>query len=76
MYSRYQIHEALGGGVQEYLPHKDGAVVCGCFTKEASPDAPEVVLSPAGERIRRWAEVFASQRHEVGRQVPRRPDAA
>jgi hypothetical protein len=60
-YTRRQIHEALGGGIQEYLPHKDGKVVCGCFTRETSPCAPQVVLSGPGPRIRYWAEVYARQ---------------
>lgn len=60
-YSRRQIHAALGGSVQEYLPHKDGVVVCGCFTLEQSPRAPDVVLSPGGPKIRCWAEVFLRQ---------------
>lgn len=65
IYSRRQIHQALGGGVQEYLPHVGGKVVCGCFTSAVSPHAPEVVLSGSGPNIRRWAETFAQQRNAV-----------
>jgi hypothetical protein len=33
-YTRKEINGVLGGGVQDYLPHKDGAVVCSCVTPE------------------------------------------
>jgi len=39
-YSRRQIHDLLGGGIQSYLPHKNGQVVCGCFRKDLNPLAP------------------------------------
>lgn len=60
-YTRDQIHEAPGGGKQEYLPHVDGRVVAGCFDRVLNPGAPEEILPGRGPRIERWAEVFAGQ---------------
>jgi hypothetical protein len=62
-YTRKEIHDAVGGGTEEYLPTKDGRVVGGCFKHEANtnPDAPTVVLPGFGEKIERTAEIFAKQ---------------
>jgi len=51
-YTRSQINAALGGGVQAYLPTKDGRVVCGTFRLNTNPDAPRVVLPGFGPRSR------------------------
>lgn len=64
-YTREEIHEALGGGVVEYLPHKDGKVVCGCVTTDANPDAPDIILPGRGPEIQHWAEVFRHQAEPV-----------
>ena len=64
-YTRAQVHDALGGGVEDYLPYVDGVVVCGCFDPDLNPDAPDVVLPGFGPAIERWAEVFAGQRTAV-----------
>jgi hypothetical protein len=34
-YSRVEIQKALGGSLDDYLPHQDGRVVCGCFKLKA-----------------------------------------
>ena len=60
-YTRTEIHDALGGGVQDYLPHVRGVVVCGCFNPDLNPDAPDVVLPGFGPAIERWADAFAQQ---------------
>jgi hypothetical protein len=46
MYTREEIHQALGGAIQTYLPHREGRVVCGCFDPGAhmNPHAPEEIL--------------------------------
>jgi hypothetical protein len=64
-YTRAEIHKALGGGVQDYLPHRDGQVVAACLSPQLNPDAPEVVLPGLGPEIQRWAERFAEQRESV-----------
>ena len=44
-YTRREIHNALGGSMQAYLPTVQQRVVCGCFkpTPRYNPDAPEKV---------------------------------
>ena len=65
VYSRATIQRVLGGGVQDYLPHADGKVVAGCFSKDLNPQAPNVILPGTGPEIERWARVFAEQRTPV-----------
>jgi hypothetical protein len=65
LYTRREISEALGGGIQDYLPHVDGKVVCACLADAYNPDAPYVVLPGLGPDIVRWGEVFATQREFV-----------
>ncbi len=43
-YTRDHIHEILGGEKVSYLPQKDGKIVCGCFSTDANPEAPYVIL--------------------------------
>ena len=64
-YTRRQIHDLLGGGLEEYLPTKNGRVVCGCFRRDGNPDAPLIVLPGFGEKIQRTARMFASQKSAV-----------
>ena len=64
-YTRTEIHAAIGGGLQDYLPHRDGLVVAACLSPALNPDAPSVVLPGRGPEIQRWAEVFAKQRQPV-----------
>lgn len=73
-YTRAQISRALGGGVQEYLPHVDGRVVAGCFKKQANPDAPSTILPGTGAGIERWAEVFAAQQSPIPVFVKSKPN--
>lgn len=65
IYSRREIHDVLGGGIQDYLPHKDGEVVCGCFRLDSNPEAPQIVLVGDAPQVKRWAEVFSKQAHYV-----------
>ena len=60
-YSREEIHEALGGSVEEYLPTCGGKVVCGAFRRDGNPEAPMVILPGFGPKIERSAELFARQ---------------
>lgn len=64
-YSRKQISDVLGGGVQDYLPHQDGVVLYGAFSKDLNPGAPGVILPGTGPEIERWAHVFAAQKHAI-----------
>ena len=38
----------VGGGIQSFLPTKNGKVVCGCFSPDLHPDAPEEVVVAVG----------------------------
>ncbi len=49
-YTRAQIHDLLGGGLQEFLPTKNGRVVCACLRTDLNPHAPETVWVGAGSR--------------------------
>jgi hypothetical protein len=64
-YTRRQIHEVCGGGVQDYLPHKNGQVACACLSLGYNPNAPHEVLAGYGPGIERWARVFAVQKTYV-----------
>jgi hypothetical protein len=64
-YTRQQIHDSLGGGVQDYLPHVNGIVVCGCFRKDTNPNAPNIILPGNGPDIQKWAKVFREQGHAI-----------
>mgnify|MGYP001163345183 FL=1 len=65
VYTRLQIHDLLGGGVQSYLPRRDGRVVCGCFTQTLNPTAPDVVLVGDRPHVIRDAKLFATQQYPV-----------
>jgi hypothetical protein len=64
-YTREQIHDALGGGLTEFLPHRDGKVVAGCFNPGLNPGAPEVVAVGPSPNAQRWAEAFTAQGEAV-----------
>jgi len=50
-YSREDIGKVIGGETQSYLPRRStgdgskGPIVCGCFSLEDNPDAPDIVLA-------------------------------
>ena len=60
-YSREEIHDALGGSLEDYLPRSMGRVVCACLTREANPDAPHVVLPGAGPNMMAAADQLSQQ---------------
>jgi len=60
-YTRDNIHEALGGGVQSFLPHKDGRIVCACLTRRLNPDVPKVILVGDGPRILESGRMLSRQ---------------
>ena len=64
-YTRRQIHEALGGSVQSYLPTAHGRVVCACHRIDINPQAPTVILVGRGERIEHAGDLLASQREAI-----------
>jgi hypothetical protein len=60
-YTRDAIHAAVGGSKEEFLPHVDCRVVCGCFDPAKNPLAPAIVLPGNTSGRMRWARVFAEQ---------------
>ena len=64
-YTRQQIHDEVGGGVEEYLPARDGRIVCGAFRPDTNPDAPMIILAGKSAKIRKAAEQFAAQTDAV-----------
>jgi hypothetical protein len=74
-YSRNDIHAQLGGGLQDYLPHKDGRIVCACLRPDTNPDAPDILLVGSGSAIYRWACVFCNQKIPVPTFVKARPNS-
>lgn len=64
-YTRQQIHNSLGGGMQEYLPHLDGQVLCACLTETMNPGIPDTILVGEGVNVVRYARMFAGQRNYI-----------
>jgi hypothetical protein len=65
IYTRREIHDQVGGGLQDYLPHRNGRVVCACLRADLNPAPLQRILVGDGEDIVRWARVFAQQREYV-----------
>ena len=64
-YSRRQIHEAVGGDMQSYLPHLQGQVVCGCFDPNLNARAPfEIDIGNLADVIK-YAERLAAQKAAI-----------
>ncbi len=55
------IQEAFGGDNMSYLPETGGRIVCGRFTTDMNPNAPERVLVGDRPRVKRKAELLAQQ---------------
>lgn len=60
-YSRDKIHEMLGGGLQEFLPTKDGRVVAACLRMDQNPHAPERIWVGEGARREMTAKIAVLQ---------------
>ena len=60
-YTRDDIHKALGGETEHYLPQSGGRIVAGCFDPRKNPDAPQEVQVGHGPRRERKARLLAEQ---------------
>lgn len=60
VYTRGQIHEAVGGSARAALPTRGGKVVCACLTREKNPRAPEEMVIGGNTRAVRLARAFAA----------------
>lgn len=66
VYTREEIARMTGGGSeQDYMPNKDGMVLCLCLTQEYNPQGPQVVLVGTGPNVEREAEMFCAQKTAV-----------
>lgn len=72
VYTRGQIHEAVGGSARAALPTRAGKVVCACLTREMNPRAPEEMVIGGRERAVRLARAFAASGDAVPVFVRRR----
>lgn len=61
IYTRHQIHVALGGELQTYLPQHGGKIVCGCFQPDLDPEAPHEILVADTPKVRQKAEMLCQQ---------------
>lgn len=55
------IQDAFGGDNMSYLPQAGGRIVCGRFTTDMNPNAPDRVLVGDRPRVKRKAELLAQQ---------------
>jgi hypothetical protein len=60
-YTLDEIRAVLGGETMSYLPQKGSRIVCGRFTVEMNPDAPEVILVGDPPKVQRKAQLLARQ---------------
>lgn len=58
----------------EYLPTDNKRVVCGCFTLDHNPEAPDIIIPGTGKVIEREAKLFCEQDHPVPIFIKRRPN--
>jgi len=65
MYTRWQIHDQVGGALQSFLPTVDGRVVAACLRLDTNPDAPAVILPGTGPGIEGAAARLVAQRDAV-----------
>jgi len=65
VYTRGQIHEAVGGSARAALPTRGGRVVCACLTREKNPRAPGEMVIGSKDRALRLARAFAASGQAV-----------
>jgi hypothetical protein len=61
VYTLEEIRAVLGGETMSYLPQKGSRIVCGRFTMEMNPGAPEVILVGDPPKVQRKAQLLARQ---------------
>lgn len=62
LYNRDEIYEMFGGSKQSALPFKNGVPVCGCYTIEMNPNAPEIILVGVGRDKEHYSQIAAAQK--------------
>jgi hypothetical protein len=71
-YTRESVGAALGGSESDYLPMVDDRVVCGCFTLDHNPEAPDVAVPGTGKIVQQEAAQFRSQDYPLPIVIKRR----
>ena len=64
-YTREEIHDALGGSKQSYLPDVGGRVVCACLEARLNPDAPRIIIPGTGPTIEKTADMLLGQKGAI-----------
>ena len=64
-YTRDQIHAAVGGSKQAYIPTLNGSVVAVCLKPSLNPRAPREVLCGTGPVIAKTGAMLAATTHRV-----------
>jgi len=64
-YTRRQIHNEVGGSLQQYLPTSKGRVVCACLTKEKNPTFPGTILVGDRPLVKDTAALLCSQHEPI-----------
>jgi hypothetical protein len=59
-YTRDEIHDALGGDIQSFLPEKNGQIVCACLADDIDPPGRQVMLIDDGPDYQR-GEILSEQ---------------
>ena len=61
LYSVQDVHDAVGGECQTYLPQRDGVIVAGRFSRQMNPEAPERIDPADKPQVREKAERLVAQ---------------
>ena len=64
-YTRDEIHAAVGGSKQAYIPTLNGAVTAVCVKTDLNPRAPRELLCGVGPVIAKTGAMLASSSHKV-----------
>ena len=60
-YTRQQIHDAVGGDLESYLPTANKKVVAGCFTLGLNPQLPYIILVGDAPIVIKNAKILSEQ---------------
>ncbi|MDW3207926.1 MAG: hypothetical protein R8L07_20510 [Alphaproteobacteria bacterium] len=73
-YTRRDIHNAIGGSMQAYLPTVGGEIVCVCLRHDDNPEAPRVVLVGSGPQVLETGRKLSKKRDPLPVFLKHRPD--
>jgi len=64
-YSREDIHAAVGGNKEAFLPGYRGKIVAACLRPELNPKAPEYIVCNSGAAARAAGHMLSRQRDPI-----------